>query len=134
MAQKSRANLKARFLTGMVPTQADYADLFDSQHNLTDDDYPDANPTGDRIVELTSGGNSVPMADGEVLVLVKVKTPTAALFSISTSANGKEVVEDLTTAAGQWVASSQNWPANGAVMLNIGTLPSGSQLKLYFKA
>lgn len=129
--QQDRAYLASRFQTGMIPTEADYADLFESFHNLVDDAYP---TSGDRIVELTNGGVTVPMADGEVLVLVKVKSPTAALFSIGITGNPKAVVEDLDLDAGKWVASSQNWPANGSVTLNIGTLPSGSELKLYFKA
>lgn len=40
MAKKTRAQLKALWLTGYTPTQADYEDLFDTIYALLDDELP----------------------------------------------------------------------------------------------
>jgi outer membrane protein assembly factor BamA len=53
MAKQTRTTLKSFFQTGDVPTENNYADLVDSNLNLSENNTGDIQLTG----EITSSGN-----------------------------------------------------------------------------
>jgi len=102
MAQLSRAQLKALWITGYVPTQTDYENLFDSMYDFLSDNLAGQ---GNTLVHAglsgsyTNSGLTKPLIEVEIFLnnpqLITVNMPANTVIQTIDFENGTTAVQNL---------------------------------------